>query len=206
MARYRGAKNRLSRREGFDLGYKTTGSNAQKELLKRINIIPGQHGQKRRRKPSDFGIQLREKQKVKRMYGLLERQFRKYFDAATQEKGNTGEALIINLERRLDNVLYRLNLAPTRASARQFVSHCHVLVNGKIVNIPSLLVKADMVITIKDKTLDNPLIKKMLSEKSPGVPSWLSRKGPAGKVLRFPKREDVTEDINEQLIIEFYSR
>ena len=136
MARYTGPKNRLARREGLDLGLKTTGTNAYNELLKRLKIPPGQHGQKGKRKPSDYAIQLREKQKVKRMYGLLERQFRKYFDEATRNVGNTGEALLERLETRLDNVIYRLGFAPTRAFARQMVTHGHVVVDGHKVNIP----------------------------------------------------------------------
>lgn len=206
MARYRGPRNKLARREGIDLGLKTTGSRAHTELLKRIKIIPGQHGQRGSRKLSDFGKQLREKQKVKRLYGILERQFRKYFDIASREKGNTGEALLSLLERRLDNVVYRLSLAPTRAAARQFVAHGHIKVNGKKVNIPSYLVEKDMVIEPKAKILETPLVKKMLEEKSPTIVSWLEKKGPVGHVARLPQREDVPEDINEQLIIEYYSR
>lgn len=206
MARYTGPKNRLARREGTDLGLQTPGTNAHAQLLRRLKIMPGMHGQKGRRKISDYGSQLREKQKVKRMYGLLERQFKKYFDAAARVVGNTGEVLLVTLERRLDNVLYRLNLAPTRAAARQFINHGHVRVDGKRVNIPSFLVKPGMVIAPFDKMLQIVSVKKLLEEKELQIASWLSRKGPVGKVVRMPKREDVTEDINEQLIIEFYSR
>lgn len=207
MARYRGPKNRLARREGVDLGLKTPGSGAHTQLLKRIKIIPGQHGQKRRRrKPSDYGIQLREKQKVKRIYGILERQFKKYFQIATKETRNTGEALLSILERRLDNIIYRLHLSPTRMSARQIINHGHVLIDGKKVDIPSFLVNQGMVLTLKQKMLVSPLVKKMLEEKQPAIVSWLSRKGPVGKVMRLPKRDDIPEDINEQLIIEYYSR
>lgn len=206
MGRYTGPKNRLSRREGIDLGLKTLGTSAHGELLRRLKIPPGAHGQKMRRKISDYGSQLREKQKVKRMYGLLERQFRKYFDEASRVRLNTGEALLTILERRLDNVLYRLNLAPTRASARQFISHGHVMVDGKKVNIPSFLVNRDMVITPKLTMLEIPAVKKLLEEKEPQIAAWLERKGPVGKILRLPKRDDVAEDISEQLIIEFYSR
>ncbi len=206
MARYTGPRNRLARREGLDLGLKTVGTNAHNELLKRMKILPGQHGQKGRRKSSDYALQLREKQKVKRMYGLLERQFRKYFDEATRNIGNTGEALLQTLETRLDNVIYRLGFAPTRAFARQMVTHSHVLVDGQKVNIPSLKVKTDMVITLKNKMLNNPVLKKLLEMKDPIIPEWLERKGPVGKVRRIPKREDIKEDITEQLIIEFYSR
>ncbi|OGG04069.1 30S ribosomal protein S4 [Candidatus Gottesmanbacteria bacterium RBG_16_37_8] len=206
MARYSGPKNRLARREGVDLGLKTPGSKAHSQLLKRLKITPGAHGQKRKRKPSDYGIQLREKQKVKRIYGLLEKQFRKYFQTATRDKRNTGEALLSLLERRLDNCLYRLSLAPTRASARQFITHEHVTVDNKKVDFPSFLVTPGQVIGFKQKMLDNPHIKKMLEIKDPQISSWLTRKGPLGKVVRLPKRDDIAEDINEQLIIEFYSR
>ena len=206
MARCTGPKNRLARREGVDLGLKTPGTSTHSALLRRIKIIPGQHGQRGRRKFSDYGIQLREKQKVKRMYGVLERQFRRYFDKATRNPSNTGEVLLTLLERRLDNVIYRLNLAPTRASARQFVTHGHILVDGKKVNIPSFLAEENMVIAPVGKILETPVVRKLLEEKEPNLPLWLERKGPVGKVVRLPKREDITEDINEQLIIEFYSR
>lgn len=206
MARYRGPRNRLARREGLDLGLKTSGSSAHGGLLRRLKIFPGQHGQKGRRKISDYGAQLREKQKVKRIYGVMEKQFKKYFDEASRVRLNTGEALITILERRLDNVLYRLRLAPTRASARQLISHGHVMVDGKKVNIPSFLVKQGMVITPKQKMMDIPVIKKLIDEKDVQAEAWLERKGPVGKISRLPKREDVTEDINEQFIIEFYSR
>ncbi|MBM3283910.1 30S ribosomal protein S4, partial [Candidatus Gottesmanbacteria bacterium] len=137
MARYTGPRNRLARREGADLGLKTPGSAAQSSLLRRLKIIPGKHAQRRIRKLSDYGLQLREKQKAKRIYGIMEKQFRKYFEKASKEKGNTGEMLLTLIERRLDNVLYRLGLAPTRAAARQFITHGHILVNEKKVNIPS---------------------------------------------------------------------
>lgn len=206
MARYRGPRNRLARREGIDLGLKSSGTAAHAQLMKRLKIVPGQHGQKRHRKSSDYGLQLREKQKVKRMYGILEKQFKKYFQKALRETRNTGEALLTQLERRLDNVFYRLNLAPTRQAARQFISHGHVLVDNKKVNIPSFSLKSGMVVSYHSKMLENPIIKKSLEEKEPNIPVWLTRKGPVGKVVRLPKREDIGEDINEQLIIEFYSR
>lgn len=206
MARYTGPKNRLSRREGLDLGLKTVGTKAHANLLKRLNIIPGAHGVKGRRKTSDYGIQLREKQKVKRMYGLLERQFRRVFERAKKWKGNTGEKLIEFLERRLDNTVYRLGLAPTRAMARQLVSHGHVTVDQAKVSIPSYLVNSGEVVALKPKALEIPAIKKLLDEKTFTTPGWLERKGPVGKILRSPDRSDTTEDINEQLIVEFYSR
>ncbi len=206
MARYRGPRNRLARREKADLGLKTPGSLAHVALLKRLQISPGQHGQKRARKLSDYGKQLREKQKVKRIYGILEKQFRKYFEKASRNKANTAEVLLSLLERRLDNVIFRLRLAPTRSSARQFVSHGHILIDGKKVNIPSFQVADGMVISPKPKLLDTPLMKKLLDEKDATFPAWLTRQGPVGKVLRLPKRDDIVDDISEQLIIEFYSR
>lgn len=206
MARYTGPKNRLARRENLDLGLKTVGSKSHANLLKRLGIPPGMHGTKGRRKVSDFGTQLREKQKVKRLYGVLERQFRKAFDRAKKWKGNTGEKLLEFMERRLDNVIYRIGFAPTRAMARQLVSHGHVAIDGKKVNIPSYLVTPNEVITLQQKTMEIPAVKKMLDDKSFHTPEWMERKGPVGKVVRLPLRGDVTEDINEQLIVEHYSR
>jgi len=207
MARYTGPKNRLSRRENMDLGMKTPGSHAHAQLLKRLGQLPGFHGSKgSRRKTSGFGIQLREKQKVKRMYGVLERQFRNAFEKAKKEKGNTGEGLLKLMEGRLDNVVYRLGLAPTRASARQFISHGHVTVNGAKVNIPSYGVTINEVIAMKTGALEIPAVKKSIEDAGHQLPSWLERKGPVGKVIALPKREDLNEDINEQLIVEFYSR
>lgn len=210
MARYTGPKNKLARREGIDLGLKTVGSKAHASLLRRLNVPPGQHGPKGgkggRRKVSDYGIQLREKQKAKRFYGVLERQFRKYFEFARKVRGNTGEALLVQLERRLDNVVYRLGLAPTRTSSRQFVSHRHVLVNNKRLSIPSYQVNVDEVISLSPKGMNIPAVKKLLEEKNPNHPEWLERKGPVGKIVRLPKRSDVDADINEQLIVESYSR
>ncbi|MBI4065269.1 30S ribosomal protein S4 [Candidatus Gottesmanbacteria bacterium] len=206
MARYTGPKNRLSRREGIDLGLKTVGSKSHANLLKRLNVAPGMHGVKGRRKQSDFGLQLREKQKVKRMYGLLERQFRKNFERAKKWRGNTGEKLLEFLERRLDNTIFRLGLAPTRALARQLVSHRHVFVDGKRINIPSYLVFSGQVISLTGKAMEIPAVKKMLSEVATKVPQWVMREGPVGKIVRSPIRADISEDINEQLIVEHYSR
>lgn len=206
MARYTGPKNRLARREGIDLGLKTPGSHAHAQLLKRLNVIPGQHGVRGRRKVSGFGIHLREKQKVKRFYGLLERQFRKVFERAKKWKGNTGDKLLEFLERRLDNVVYRMGFCPTRTMARQLVSHGHIMVDNKRVNIPSYLVAKDQIITLKSKAMAIPVIQKLLEDKNILTAPWVERKGPVGKVVRLPVRSDVTEDIHEQLIIEFYSR
>ncbi len=207
MGRYTGPTNRLSRKEGIDLGFKTVGSHAHASLLRRLNVPPGQHGPKgSKRKVSSYGQQLREKQKVKRMYGLLERQFRRYYAMARKWRGNTGDMLVQFLERRLDNTIYRMGLAPTRTSARQFVSHGHIMVNGARVNIPSYLVDVDQVIALKPKGANIPAVKKLLEDKTFAPPEWLARQGPAGKIVRLPERADVKEDINTQYIVEYYSR
>ena len=198
MARYKGPKDRLSRREGFDL----FGKGAK---LTRLNVPPGVHGPKGTRRTSQFGRQLREKQKVKRFYGVLERQFRKYAQQALLARGNTGEVLLSLLERRLDNIICRLGFAPTRPAARQLISHKHVLVDGKKVNIPSYQVKPGETVTLSSKALEIPGIKKSLEEETK-LPSWLKRKAVVGKVVKVPKREDVTEPFLEQDIVEFYSR
>lgn len=206
MARYTRPKNKLARREGADLGLKTPGSNAHASLLRRLNIIPGAHGQRRKRKPSEFGLQLREKQKAKRIYGILEHQFSRYFQKALKKKGTTGEAFLQLLETRLDNIIYRLNLTPTRAAARQLVSHGHVLVNGKKVNIPSYQVKKDDVVSLVEKAGKIPSVAKMLEDKNPHLPVWLERKGPIGRIVKIPLREEIETELNEQLIVEYYSR
>lgn len=198
MARYTGPKDRLSRREGFDL----FGRGAK---LTRLSVPPGMHGPKGIRKLSDYGRQLREKQKVKRMYGILERQFRRYVQKALRSRGKTGEALLIMLEKRLDNVVYRLGFAPTRVAARQLVSHGHVLVNEKKVNIPSYEVKKDDIIALLPVAQKIPAVATLLGQK-PNVLGWLQRQGAFGKVKRLPTREDVVEPIAEQDIVEFYSR
>lgn len=206
MARYTGPKNRLARREGIDLGLKTVGTKAHAGLLKRLGVPPGMHGSKGRRKISDFGEQLREKQRVKRLYGILERQFRRIYGRARKWRGNTGEKLLEFLERRLDNTLYRAALAPTRGASRQYVSHGHVLVNGKRITIPSYEVAVSDVITLGAKGLEIPAVKNLVETAPDALPEWLERKGPVGKVARLPIREDIKEDINEQLIVEYYSR
>lgn len=198
--RYTGPKDRLSRREGFDLFGKGS-------KLTRLNIFPGVHGPKgSQRSPSQYGKQLREKQKIKRMYGVLEAQFRRYVEGAFKSKGNTGEAILSALERRLDNVVYRLGFTQTRPSARQIVSHRHVFVNGKKLNIPSYEVKIGDVISLDSKALATPEVKKALDQKDFKVVGWLEKKAGAGKVKALPKREDIVEAVNEQDIVEFYSR
>ncbi|MBI2103434.1 30S ribosomal protein S4 [Candidatus Woesebacteria bacterium] len=199
MARYTGPKDRLSRREGLDLFGKGT-------RLTRLTVFPGQHGQKGVRRVSQYGRQLREKQKVKRMYGILESQFRKYVDQALKSKGNTGEALLARLEKRLDNVVFRLGFAPTRAAARQIVSHKHILVNGRRVNIPSYTIRKGDTISLDIKAASIPAVKKLLEEKELKIPSWLERRAIVGKISREPKRDDITEAISESDIVEYYSR
>lgn len=202
MARYLGPKHKLCRAEGVAICGLTTCP-----VVKKNAGPPGQHSQKGRRKLSEYGIQLREKQKVKRMYGVLERQFEKYFNIANKKKESTGEALLKILETRLDNVIYRLGLARTRPQARQLVSHGHVSVNGKKVTIPSFNVKIGDIIQLKDKTSSLEFIKKLVEEnKDSGMPIWLERKATVGKIKSMPKREDIVAEINERLIVEFYSR
>lgn len=197
--RYTGPKDRLSRRENFDLFGAGT-------KLTRLQVPPGVHGPKGTRGSSQYGRQLREKQKVKRMYGLMERQFETYMTEAFKSKGNTGEALLVKLERRLDNVIYRLGFAPSRPAARQLVSHRHVLVNAKRVNIPSFQVSVGDTISLDGKGLSMPDVKKTLDLKDFKVVSWLIRKAAAGKMERVPVREDIPEAVSEQDIVEFYSR
>lgn len=202
MARYTGPKNKLARRAGIDLGLKTDSAKVEK----RLNIPPGQHGRKGRRKFSDYGRQLLEKQKLKWTYGVLEKQVKKYFQKATKTPKATGEVLLALLEKRLDNVVYRLKFAPTRASARQLISHGSVFVNDRKINIPSYNIANGDIIRLSRRAMEIPAIKKILAEKSPVVPKWIQRKGAVGKVLKEPKREEIDLDINVQLIVEYYSK
>ncbi|EKD85210.1 MAG: 30S ribosomal protein S4 [uncultured bacterium] len=200
MARYTGPKRRLSRREGFALFAKDA-----KALEKKGAVPPGQHGIGRRRRISEYGVQLREKQKAKRIFGLLEKQFKRYFEQASKVKGATGLALLQVLETRLDNVVYRLGFAKSRDGARQLVSHGHIKVDDKKVAIPSYQVGINQTIAISDKLRDNTQIKKSLEE-SETLPEWLEKRATVGKVLRNPAREEMEQSIDEQLIVEFYSR
>lgn len=202
MARYLGPKYKLSRKAGKDLGLTT----AIQKLQRRIAIPPGQHGRHGRKRLSDFGKQLLEKQKVKWTYGILERQFRRYYLRALKKKGATGEELLRLLERRLDNVLFRLAFVPTRRMGRQLVSHGNVLVNGKKISIPSYLTKKDDLISLSTKALKIPHLQGLLLDKKPSLPAWLSRKATIGKIERMPVRDDLDPDINEQLIVELYSK
>lgn len=200
MARYTGPKHKLARREGVNLLDKTSNS-----LARRLNIPPGQHARKRKKRASEYGAQLREKQKAKVTYGIMEKQFKKMFKFAETQKEETGELLVALLETRLDNVVYRLGFSKSRAGARQLVSHGHVLVNDKKINIPSYQLKADDVVTVVAKSQTNPLILQAMEEKKEFVP-YVERKGSVGKLLRMPKKEDLEVPFNTQLIIEYYSR
>jgi small subunit ribosomal protein S4 len=208
MARYTQAVCRLCRREGEKLFLKADRCYTDKCALERRKYPPGQHWQNRP-KPSDYGLQLREKQKLKRIYGVLERQFRRYFEIASKKKGVTGEALMQLLETRLDNVVQRLGFATGIRSARQIVSHGHVLVNGRKVNIPSYNVKPGDIIEIKEKSKNLEVIKESLEKaQHRGIPSWLEldAQNMRGKVLRIPSREEIPVTAREQLVVELYSK
>src|SRR6266852_2564199 len=202
---------RLCRREGMKLYLKGSRCDSPKCAIDRRNTPPGMHGY-RRGKSSEFGVRLREKQKLKRFYGVFERQFRRYFELASRSPENTGEVLLSIMERRLANIVHRLGFAPSRAAARQLVSHGHVLLNGRMANIPSMLVKAGDAITIKSQPRTLQLVKLNLQENPPPVPEYLERSAtepPEGKVLRLPTRSDVDpriQDIQENLIIEVSAR
>ncbi|WP_109432564.1 30S ribosomal protein S4 [Aggregatibacter segnis] len=206
MARYLGPKLKLSRREGTDLFLKS-GVRAIDSKCK-IDTAPGQHGARKPRL-SDYGSQLREKQKVRRMYGILERQFRNYYKEANRLKGNTGENLLVLLEGRLDNVVYRMGFAATRAEARQLVSHKAIVVNGRVVNIPSFQVSVNDVIAVREKSKKQARIKASLElAEQKEKPTWLEVDAAKmeGVFKRVPERSDLSADINEHLIVELYSK
>lgn len=207
MARHTGAKLKLSRREGTDLFLKS--ARRALDTKCKADSKPGQHGRISGARTSDYGVQLREKQKVKRMYGVLERQFRRYFAEASRRKGNTGARLIELLESRLDNVVYRMGFGSTRAEARQLVSHCSILLNGQTANIASMLVKPGDVITVKDKAKKQARIAEALTlAGQSGFPSWVSvdLTKLEGTFKALPDRSDVAKDVNESLVVELYSR
>jgi small subunit ribosomal protein S4 len=207
MARYSGAVCRLCRREGMKLFLKGERCYTEKCAIEKRNFPPGQHGKTRKQKLAGYGVQLREKQKVKRIYGVLEDQFRRYFEAADRTRGITGETLLQLLERRFDNVVYRLGLATSRPQARQLVRHGHFLVNGKKVDIPSYSLRAGDVVTIKATSTKNATILHAMEEvKGRGVPGWLSFEGDTGKVVSLPTREQINLPVQEQLIVELYSK
>jgi small subunit ribosomal protein S4 len=208
VARTTGSVCRLCRREGMKLFLKGDRCFKEKCAFERRGYAPGQHG-RRRTKVQAYGVQLREKQKVKRMYGVLERQFRNYFANAARKKGITGSNLLQMLECRLDNVVYRLGFAFSRSAARQLVAHGHILVNDRRVDIPSSLVKAGAVISLKEDSRKNELIKMCLdTAKGRGVPGWLDLDADRfqGTVRQLPNREDIALPIQEQLIVELYSK
>ena len=207
MARYLGPKGKLSRREGTDLFLKSS----RRAIADKIKLEskPGQHGRTSGQRTSDFGVQLREKQKVKRMYGVLERQFRRYFAEAERRKGSTGVNLLTLLESRLDNVVYRMGFGSTRAEARQLVSHKAITVNGQPVNIPSYLVKAGDVVAVRDKSKKQARIAEALQlAQQVGLPAWVEVNADKaeGTFKKVPDRDEFGADINESLIVELYSR
>ena len=209
MARYAGSVCRLCRREAMKLFLKGERCYGEKCAIERRNVPPGQHGKGRRARLMGYGLQLREKQKVKRMYGVLERQFRRYFEQADRRKGVTGETLLQLLERRLVNVVYRLGFAVSRPQARQLVRHGHFTVNGKRANVPSFSVKAGDVVAVRPSSAKNPAIVYAMEEvKGRGVPEWLEVDGEAltGRLAAAPRRDQLNLPIQEQLIVELYSK
>lgn len=201
MARYIGPKSRIARKFGEPIF-------GEDKVLQRRNYPPGQHGANRRRKTSEYGVQLREKQKAKYTYGVLERQFRNLFEKASRMKGITGQILLQLLECRLDNVVYRLGIAPTRAAARQLVLHRHIVVNGEIVNIASFSVQPGDVVGVREKSKSLEVIADALGGFNHSKYPWLEWDEPtkSGKLLHIPAREDIPENIKEQLIVELYSK
>jgi small subunit ribosomal protein S4 len=207
VARYLGPKAKLSRREGTDLLLKSARRSISDKA--KFDSKPGQHGRTSGQRTSDFGLQLREKQKVKRMYGVLERQFRRYFAEADRRRGNTGGNLLSLLESRLDNVVFRMGFASTRAEARQLVSHKGVLVNGQSVNIPSFSVKGGDVVAVREKSRNQNRVKEALElAKQIGFPAWVevAADKAEGTFKKVPDRDEFGADINESLIVELYSR
>ncbi|MCL2847701.1 MAG: 30S ribosomal protein S4 [Firmicutes bacterium] len=206
MAKYTGADCRQCRREGQKLFLKGERCTSKKCAVERRFGAPGQHGTGRK-KPSEYQIQLREKQKVKRMYGVLEKQFRSYYTEASRIKGITGANMLFLLERRLDNVIYRMGIGSSRAQSRQIVNHGHVEINGKSVNIPAYIVKLGDVITIRENRKDNEYFKELKGAKIV-MPKWVSFDTDSfvGKIIELPERTDIDARINEQLIVELYSK
>jgi small subunit ribosomal protein S4 len=209
MARYIGPVCRMCRRDGMKLFLKGERCYTDKCAIEKRNLPPGQHGRARRAKMVGYGVQLREKQKVKRTYGVLESQFRRYFEAADRQKGVTGELLLQALERRLDNVVYRLGFATSRSQARQLVRHGHFRVNGKKVDIPSYAVRLGDTVALRSASAENPVIQHAMEEvKGRGIPEWLLYDAAAlsGRVSSLPTREQINLPVQEQLIVELYSK
>ncbi|CAN1555011.1 RpsD Ribosomal protein S4 and related proteins [Burkholderiaceae bacterium] len=207
MARYTGPKCKLSRREGIDLFLKSARRSLESKC--KLDSKPGQHGRTSGARTSDYGLQLREKQKLKRMYGIMEKQFRKYFAEAERRKGNTGEQLIQLLESRLDNVVYRMGFGSTRAEARQLVTHRAIELNGHKADIPSMLIKSGDVIAIREKSKSQSRIREsMVLASGNGIPQWceVDTAKLVGTFKQVPDRADVARDINESMVVELYSR
>lgn len=208
MARYTGSVCKLCRREKQKLFLKGSKCLTDKCPLEKKNYPPGQHGTSRKSKVSEYGIQLREKQKIKRIYGVLETQFRNLFEKASRQKGITGTNMLQLLERRLDNVVYRLGFAPSRKAARQLVSHRHILINGHIVDIPSYVVTAGDVIKVKDKSKQLDIIHNSLKRVKDNLYPWLTvdKATLSGTFVNIPEREDIQLNVNEQFVVELYSK
>jgi small subunit ribosomal protein S4 len=209
MATYHGARCKLCRRQGMKLFLKGQRCYTDKCAFERRAYGPGQHGQRRRRKPSDYGIQLREKQKAKDIYGILERQFKNYYRRADKQKGVTGDNLMQLLERRLDNIVYRLGFAASRSAARTLVAHGHIRVNDTKVDIPSYLVKTGDEVTVRERSKSIPEVRMAVDAKAGvGTVEWLELdpKAFSGRILELPARDQIPSPINEQLIVNFYSR
>ncbi|MEO6214192.1 MAG: 30S ribosomal protein S4 [Vicinamibacterales bacterium] len=209
MARYIGPVCRLCRREGMKLFLKGERCYTEKCAIEKRNLPPGQHGKMRKAKLVGYGLQLREKQKVKRIYGVLENQFRRYFEMADRTRGITGETLLQLLERRFDNVIYRLGLATSRAQARQLVRHAHFLINGRKVDVPSYSLKAGDVITVRGASAQDVTIQHAIEEvKGRGIPEWLTFDAAAltGRIQSLPTRAQINLPVQEQLIVELYSK
>ena len=207
MARYTGPKCKLSRREGIDLFLKSARRSLDSKC--KLDSKPGQHGRTSGARTSDYGLQMREKQKLKRMYGIMEKQFRKYFAEAERRKGNTGEQLIQLLESRLDNVVYRMGFGSTRAEARQLVSHRAIELNGHTADIPSMLIKSGDVVAIREKAKAQARIRESMDLASGnGLPQWVDVDTAklVGTIKQVPDRADVARDINESMVVELYSR
>lgn len=205
--RYSGPKNRLARRQGIDLGLKTPGSKSHARLLKKLNLVPGQHGAKTRRKFSERALQLLEKQKLRFTFGISESQLKNYFNKAKNIKGNTALYLSAMLEKRLDNCVFRLGFAPTRAAARQMVGHGHIKINDKKLNIASYMTKKNDIISFSnDKMTKVPYIEKSLANKDILIPAWLEKKGTVGRVVGEPNSDLIESQINLRSVIEYYSR
>ena len=201
MARYIGPKSKIARKFGEPIF-------GPDKVLSKKNYAPGMHGNNRRRKSSEYGIMLAEKQKAKYTYGVLERQFRNLFEKADSSHGITGEVLLQLLESRLDNIVYRLGIAPTRAAARQLVSHCHIVVDGKVCNIPSRIIKAGQIVGVRERSKSLEVIQNSLAGLNHSKYPWLEwdNSSMAGKFLNMPERSEIPENIKEQLIVELYSK